>query len=75
MERLKAYNNLMVHTYYRHQIAKLKKNEHEIIKEFIDYNRHLDRDMFVHKVNRMFLLTQNLPKNLALISEILTVIA
>ena len=71
-DRKKRFDNYSIKGPYQKKLfEKLKKNEIQLIKDFILQNESIPREDFERLLNRFF-LHKNRPKNWAIILEILS---
>lgn len=62
-DRLNKLYSFKTHPYHGKDLKKLKKEDLELIENFIKENDHLSKDDFAEKANRWGLDQQNRPKN------------
>ena len=71
MDRLANFKSLKTHAWFNRVYKKLNAADIKFCEEYLNNNKHLDKNEFEFKVVRIFLDNPNKPKNWTLIQELL----
>ena len=73
-EAISQYENLERDAYYSKITKKLNETDKSFILVYLSSNKHLDKNAFEYKANRIFIDLENKTKNWKIIMELLSVL-